>query len=215
MRNRYDPFDPFNRPMHGGPHRRVRVPVRTEGDPLEEEGSAMPERTTEATSEQQTAEAARDLEQELAACREALEAAQAEAAEWKDRCLRMQADLENTRKRLERRYAEELEREKERILQAMLPLADHLEAALQHATGEDEALRQGVELTLKAFRDTLASLGVKPIEALNKPFDPNLHEAVAVEPSAEVAPGTVVAEERTGYTYRDRLLRPTRVRVSQ
>ena len=156
-------------------------------------------------------ESARELE----TCLQQLEAARAEAAEWKERYLRMRADLENTRKRLERRYAEELEREKERILQAMLPVADNLEAALRHANGEDPALRQGVELTLKAFRDTLASLGVRPIEALHRPFDPNLHEAVAVEAGSGAEPGTVVAEERTGYTYRERVLRPARVRVSQ
>ncbi|MCD6289137.1 MAG: nucleotide exchange factor GrpE [Anaerolineae bacterium] len=212
-------YDPFTRPVRIGPKRRIRVPVRTEGDapgteqqPKQDKphvGAKGGEETTIPNTD------AVDMRQKLEMCQRELEAARAEIEEWKDRYLRAQAELDNTRKRIERRYADEAEREKENILRAMLPLADNLEAALRHANGADRALQEGVALTLKLFRDTLASFGVKPIETRDQPFDPNLHEAVGVEKTSEVEPGTVVAEEQTGYTYRDRLLRPARVRVSK
>ncbi|NOZ29541.1 MAG: nucleotide exchange factor GrpE [Chloroflexi bacterium] len=212
--NRYFYDDPFGRPWRAGRPRRVRVPVRvedetptTEEQPMHEETIAKPTMSQEAMSDQTEFKT-------LTECQEALEKARAEAAEWKDRYLRLQADLENMRKRLERRYAAEAEREKERILQAMLPVADHLEFALRHASGRDEPLQQGVALTLKAFQDALAALDVRPIEAKDQPFDPNVHEAVGVEPTSAVEPGIVVAEEQKGYTYGDRVLRPARVRVS-
>jgi len=137
-----------------------------------------------------------------------------ETINWKDRYLRMQADLVNLRRRLEQRYAEQAGQEKARLLHDLLPLADHLEMALQHADGSADSLRQGVELTLKSFLDTLQRHGVEPMETVGKPFDPNLHEAVGVELEHEVASGTVVAEERKGYLLNGKLLRPARVRVS-
>jgi molecular chaperone GrpE len=143
-----------------------------------------------------------------------LEKIEAEAAEWKEKYLRLAAEQENHRQRLERNYAAQAQQEKERVLRDMLPLADNLERALAHAAEEEAALQKGVALTLKAFTGTLARHGVEAIAALGQPFDPNLHEAVGYAPGSAQAPGTVVAVEETGYTHGGKLLRPARVWVA-
>jgi molecular chaperone GrpE len=143
-----------------------------------------------------------------------LEQLEAEAAEWKEKYLRLAAEQENTRQRLERNYAARAQQEKEQVLRDMLPLADNLERALAHAVEEEAALKEGVALTLKAFAGTLARHGVVAIAALGQPFDPNLHEAVGYASGSDQTPGMVVAVDETGYTHGGTLLRPARVWVA-
>lgn len=139
-----------------------------------------------------------------------------EMNEWKDRYLRLAADMDNTKKRLERYYANLTEQQKDRLLLDLLPVIDNLERALWHASsGADEmGLRDGVELTLKLFLDTLAKYGVDVIDPQGEPFDPELHEAIAVLPNPELPPHTVAAVELKGYQVGDRLLRAARVLVT-
>lgn len=139
-----------------------------------------------------------------------------EAAEWKERYARLYAELENHKKRLDRRYAIQAGQEKERLLLNMLPLADNLERALLHSDGSeaDERLQEGVRITLKAFREVLTKYGVRPFEALGQPFDPELHEAAGVVPDPNFPPGAVVSEEQKGYLLGEKLLRPARVLVA-
>lgn len=141
---------------------------------------------------------------------------QAEAAEWQDKYTRLYAELENSKKRLARLYANQAEQDKEHLLRDMLPLADNLERALANASGVEAAgeLRQGVALTLKAFVDALAKHGVRPIQAQGQPFDPELHEAAGAVRHPALPPGTVVRVEQKGYTVGDKLLRPARVLVA-
>jgi molecular chaperone GrpE len=139
---------------------------------------------------------------------------ESEAAEWKEKYLRLAAEQENHRQRLERNYASQAQQEKEQVLRDMLPLADNLERTLAHAAGEGAALQEGVALTLKAFANALARHRVKRIDALGQPFDPNLHEAVGHSSESNQAPGTVTAVEETGYTHDGKLLRPARVWVA-
>lgn len=192
------------------PPRRIRIPARMEE-------SSIPAGEPSVTSPEEQAEpvGAGEVRGSSEPCREALEAARREAEEWKDRYIRLRAEWENARKRMEQRYADEAEREKERLLRSILPIIDHLEAALRYRDSDPKQLIEGIELTLKALKDTLAAWGVQPIEALHAPFDPTLHEAVGVENVAELPSDTVVAEEQKGYTYGERLLRPARVRVNR
>jgi len=139
-----------------------------------------------------------------------------DADEWKDKYLRAQADLANTKKRLERRYANEAARQTDALLRDVLPLADNLERALAHNNGDTaaEGLHEGVRLTLKALNAMLAKYDVQAMPARGQPFDPARHEAVSVIQHPEVAPGTIAQVEQTGYMVGDRVLRPARVVVA-
>jgi molecular chaperone GrpE len=147
---------------------------------------------------------------------ERLEQLQAEAAEWEDKYVRSYAEMENSKKRLARHYANQLEQERERLLRDMLLVADNLERALAYAyeNQAEPGMRPGVELTLKAFSDALAKYGVRPIKAQGQSFDPELHEAVGVISHPALPPHTVVRVEQTGYTIGDKLLRPALVMVT-
>ena len=146
---------------------------------------------------------------------EELNAIRQEAAEYKDKYLRAAAELENTKKRLERRYADQAEEEKKRLLRNFLTVADNLERALAHsdAASHGGSLRDGVKLTYQELQRLLRQEGVEPLEAMGQPFDPYYHEAVlTIACDDEV--DTVVEERQKGYLYRGQLLRPAKVEVA-
>jgi molecular chaperone GrpE len=103
------------------------------------------------------------------------------------------------------------------LIKQLLPLADNLEKAIDHSHNETSvnALREGVELTLKGLMDVLQKAGVETIEAVGGPFDPNFHEAVSEAADDRVETGTVIKELQKGYTLNQRLLRPSMVIVSR
>jgi molecular chaperone GrpE len=135
-----------------------------------------------------------------------------------EKFLRAYADLDNFKKRVEKDKADSLKYAIEGLLKDLLPFIDNLERAVDHAADEksehSEALIAGVELTLKDLKRALENHGLKPIEAVGKPFDPGLHEAMMQVESDAYASQTVVEEFQKGYLLRDRLLRPSRVSVS-
>ncbi len=137
-----------------------------------------------------------------------------EALVWRERYARVQADLANTKKRLEKRYASEAEQAHHALLRDMLPVADNLESALQHSSNDASDLRQGVALTLRAFLETMKRHGVEPISAKDQLFDPTLHEAMAQIEVTNTAPGHVAQVLQTGYTIDGELLRPAQVIVA-
>ena len=135
---------------------------------------------------------------------------------WQEQYARLQADLDNTKKRIEKRYTQRHDDLRIQMLQDFLPLADHLEAALAHS-GEganDDALRLGVELTLKAFLDTLGKYGVQVIDPAGEEFNPELHEAVGVIDDPDTPSGHVAKVMQRGYTIDGRVIRPARVLVA-
>jgi molecular chaperone GrpE len=138
------------------------------------------------------------------------------AEEWRDRYLRLAADLDNEKKRLAQNYARRAHETEARLIRDLLPLVDNLQRALEHATSGERAggFVPGVQLSLKEFMDTLNKHGVEKIEALGQPFDPNLHEAVGSTSHPGYPSGTVVHVEQQGYLYNDRLLRPARVIIA-
>ena len=137
----------------------------------------------------------------------------ARLAAEEQRYLRLRAEFENFKKRLER---EREERERRALASAfldLLPVVDNLERALIAKGGVDD-LRKGVELVARQLVEILRRFGLAEIPAVGQPFDPRVHEAVAREESDEVEVPTVVAELQRGYWLNERLLRPAMVKVA-
>jgi molecular chaperone GrpE len=134
--------------------------------------------------------------------------------DWQSLALRLQADMDNYRKRQVRRADDAVAVERERLLRLMLPVADNLTRALNQDGQVDEVLRQGVELTHRELMRLLEAEGVTRLEAVGQTFSPELHEAVATVMTEAEAAGTVVEEVESGYKLGERLLRPARVVVS-
>lgn len=158
--------------------------------------------------------AATPEQEQLGTATAEFEAARAEIAKMEERLLRSQADFENYRRRVQREKEELTQYANQKLLLNLLPVLDNLERALATPAMEgDEKLRQGVDLTARSFRDTLAKEGVTAIEALGQHFDPNLHEAVMTEESDEHEDGQIIFEFLKGYRLGDRVIRPSMVKV--
>lgn len=136
--------------------------------------------------------------------------------EYYDRLLRKAAEFDNYRKRVERERREQADYAAAEVLGDLLPLVDDLERALQAGPSAGvDAYRKGVELIHRQMLDLLRRRGVTPVEAVGQPFDPNVHQAVAHEAVPGREEGEVVEEFRRGYRLRDRLLRPSMVKVAK
>jgi molecular chaperone GrpE len=148
---------------------------------------------------------------------EEMEALKEELETWRDRALRLQAEIENFRKRQRRLAEDRIEANRARLLRNFLMIADDLERALNAEGGDETSLREGVEVTQRSLSQFLKQEGVESIEAEGETFDPAWHEAVGtVSPeTAGVEQGTVVGVTRTGYRLNGRLLRPARVVVAK
>jgi molecular chaperone GrpE len=136
--------------------------------------------------------------------------------EWRDRALRLQAEMENFRKRQRRLTEEAIMADRERLLRLFLQIGDDLERALKADETHAEDLRQGVHLTYQTLMRILEQEGVKPIRPQGQPFDPAWHEAVGSVPHqvAGVRSNTVFEVDQEGYSLGGRLLRPARVLVA-
>ena len=146
---------------------------------------------------------------------EALTALRAEKDALQDRLLRMAAEFDNYRKRIDRERREQSDAAAESVLLDLLPIVDDLERALQApATGDADAYRAGVELILRGMQDVLRRRGVTPIDTTDADFDPRVHQAVSQEPSEMHRPGQIIAEFRRGYMLGERLLRAAMVKVA-
>lgn len=137
-------------------------------------------------------------------------------AQLRDLQLRTQAEIQNIQKRAEREAESARKYALERFAGSLIDVVDNLERALD-ATPESEAtkaLREGVVLTHKAFLDALRRHAVEQVDPLGEPFNPELHQAVSMQPSATAEPNTVTAVLAKGYTLSGRLLRPAMVMVA-
>ena len=163
---------------------------------------------------------------------------QDELRAWRERALRLQADMDNYRKRQQRLAQAEIQSERERLLGSFLEVVDDLERALAAQSADSTVphdgdrgsgrlhskaglpsqadLYRGVQLTHRSAQRLLQKEGVESIEARNQPFDPNWHEAVASVPrnGHQVDPGTVIQVLQPGYRLGDDLLRPAKVVVA-
>jgi molecular chaperone GrpE len=143
------------------------------------------------------------------------DAAAEEAAPPDERYLRLAADFENFRRRKNQELLDRSRYASEAAARALLPVLDNLHRALDHAPESSrEDLVNGLELVVREFESRLEDLGVSPIEALGRPFDPAVHEALGGEDADGVDVDTVNAELQRGYRLHDRVLRPALVRVA-
>jgi molecular chaperone GrpE len=135
--------------------------------------------------------------------------------ELNNKYLRLYADFENYRKRVNKDKEELVRYGNETLLYELLPILDNLELALKHVSDEsDTGLVQGVEITLKELLRTLEKFGLTRIEAVNRVFDPAVHHAMAQVERDDMEEKMVAEELRAGYLYRDKVLRPSLVMVS-
>lgn len=145
-----------------------------------------------------------------------LAAAQRQAAEMKDRYLRLQAEWDNYRKRTAAERESERVRASEKLVTDLIPVIDDLERALDHAkqTGEGGTLTEGVEAVLNKFLQILEKSKVTQIAAEGEPFDPMKHQAVGTQEDASVPEETVLTVYQKGYQMGERVLRPSMVVTS-
>jgi len=132
-----------------------------------------------------------------------------------DRLARMQADFDNARKRAQREQQEFREYASADTVKAILPILDSMERALHASAAEKSDLRNGVELIYKQLLDALTKLGLRPIPAKGEPFDPRLHEAIEMVDTSEAEDHQILEELQRGYKFKDRLLRPSMVKVAR
>jgi molecular chaperone GrpE len=144
-----------------------------------------------------------------------LEAANARADENYNKFLLAMADFENYKKRMERDVARIADAGRRELLKSFLPVIDNLERALSFEDASADALRNGVQQTLKGFEAVLGLQGVKPISVKGHKFDPKIAEAIGTHEAEGVEDDTVLEEAQKGYTIGDELLRPAKVIVAK
>lgn len=143
---------------------------------------------------------------------------QSQLADQHELMLRIKADAENARRRASLDVEKAHKFALEKFAGDLLPVVDNLERALSFINREDEAFKgiiEGVELTMKSFLDTVAKYGVVQIDPAGQPFNPDQHQAMSIQPSADVPPNTVTFVLQKGYELNGRLLRPAMVGVSK
>jgi molecular chaperone GrpE len=151
---------------------------------------------------------------------EIVEAYHNELAEQKEKYLRLYAEFENYKKMVQKEREELINYANEKFIKDLLPIIDNFELAVKHASGEDsskwiENMKKGVDNTLKEILRILEKYGVKPIDSLGQPFNPEVHHAVTTVEVDDKEENIVVEELRKGYFYKDKLLRESLVAVSK
>lgn len=144
-----------------------------------------------------------------------LEEAQQKATEYHDRILRMQAEIENLRKRAQRDLSNAHKYAIEKLAGELLQVKDSLELGLGAGDADAAKLQEGTELTLKILTTILQKYAIEEVNPDGETFDPNLHQAMTMQESAEHEPNTVISVMQKGYTLHDRLLRPAMVIVAK
>ena len=205
-------FSKLRRLMNGNVEKREEWMSETKVNEKFGNDSKAPEEKI--VTEERESEAERDLEKERADT-------QKEIVDLRDKMLRMAAENENFKKRVEREQQIRLKYAGEIIFGKMLPVVDNLERAVDQGLVEGvpaeknlAALLEGVQLTLKSLVATLEKFEVKQIESVGKPFDPQYQEALTLIESDTIPANEVVTELEKGYYYKDRLLRAAKVVVS-
>ncbi|MBP9763727.1 MAG: nucleotide exchange factor GrpE [Gammaproteobacteria bacterium] len=144
-----------------------------------------------------------------------LEEARRKAAENWDLFLRTRADADNIRRRATIDVENAHKYGVERLARELLAVVDSLDHGLAAVNADNNALKEGMELTYKLLLDTLTKFGILAINPVSEPFDPMKHEALTAQVKNDVEPNTVLIVVQKGFTLQDRLLRPARVIVSK
>lgn len=144
--------------------------------------------------------------------------AEEECRRAEDKLLRIQAEMQNLRRRTEQDIERAHKFGQEKFSSELLVVMDNLERALNAASEHDDevvkAIHEGVNLTLKSFADCFAKFNIEEVDPMGEPFDPALHQAMSIQENGEVEPNTVIAVMQKGYTLHGRVLRPAMVMVS-
>lgn len=161
--------------------------------------------------------AATDLNLEQALMK--LAEAEQRADQARDDLLRVQAEMQNLRRRTQQDVEKAHKFGQEKFSAELLSVIDNLERALAAASAhEDEtvkAIYEGVDLTLKSFMDCFSKFHIETVDPMGEPFDPSLHQAMSIQENPDVEPNTVIAVMQKGYTLHGRVLRPAMVMVSK
>lgn len=160
-----------------------------------------------------------DPEMGLARALERLQQTEMVIRRHQDDVLRVQAEMQNLRRRTEQDVEKAHKFGQERLVAELLPVVDNLERALAAVTDLDKAgtraLYDGVDLTLKSFLESLRKFNVEAIDPLGEPFDPLRHQAILIVEKPDLEPNTVTAVMQKGYTLHGRVIRPAMVMVSK
>ena len=185
------------------------------------ENEASPELATEDASvadAQDTPEGEQPAD-EMSLLQEQLEAAEAAAGMARDELLRVQAEMQNLRRRTEQDIEKAHKFGQEKFSTELLAVMDNLERSAAAAeASEDEAvqaIKEGVELTLKGFMDCFKRFNIEAVDPLGEPFDPQLHQAMSIQESPDAEPNSVIAVMQKGDTLHGRVIRPAMVMVSK
>ena len=176
------------------------------------------EEELKAAAESESAETAED---EQGAELSETEALQAQVQDFQEQMLRAQAEMQNVRRRAELDVEKAHKFALEKFVKELLPVADSLEKAVESTEGQEAAgdlvasIREGVEMTLNLFMNSLKKFSVAQVNPVGEPFDPQLHEAMSMVPAPDAEPNSVVAVVQKGYTLNERLVRPAMVVVAQ
>ena len=166
-------------------------------------------------NEQNETEDLPSLEQAL----EKIEEAELAADKAKDDVLRVQAEMQNLRRRTEQDVEKAHKYGQEKFSIELLSVMDNLERALDAASQHDDesvkAIYDGVNLTLKSFMDCFSKFNIEVIDPLGEPFDPQKHQAMSIQENPEAEPNTVISVLQKGYTLHGRVIRPAMVMVSK
>ncbi len=189
----------------------------------EQNAQQAEQQAAEATQEQDSAPANEDAPvdenaQRIYELETALSEAQATIKEQQDAVLRARAEMENARRRAEGEVEKARKFALERFAGELLPVIDNLERAIEVGDAENEAVKpllEGVEMTRKSFISSVEKFGLATVDPQGESFNPDLHQAMSMQESAEHEPNTVMAVMQKGYTLNGRLLRPAMVMVSR
>ncbi len=194
-------------------------------DPTRADESTTGSETAEATLDEVNAEIEAELMDEMDAEQKPAQPAQPvseqlleQVAKANDQVLRVQAEMQNVRRRAERDVESAHKFALDKFAADLLPVVDNLERALAAIDSEDEgqkSVAEGIELTLKTFMDVLVRFKIEAIDPAGQPFDADLHQAVSMVPNPDLEANTVMDVFQKGYTLNGRLVRPAMVVVSQ
>lgn len=185
-------------------------------EPGEESPLAVEEQQEQAEKPPEPQASASD---ELTMALAKLEEAERAAGQARDDLLRMQAEMQNLRRRTEQDVEKAHKFGLEKFSIELLTVMDNLERALSAAADHDDetvkAIHEGVDLTLKSFSDCFGKFNIEAVDPLGEPFDPAMHQAMTIQENPDVEPNTVIAVMQKGYTLHGRVIRPAMVAVSK
>ena len=185
---------------------------------LEEESETSPQETEHVEAAETPAKEAEEAAPEPPTLEAQLETAEKQNKDLQDRLLRLNAELENYKKRMAKENAEKFKYYHTGLIKELLPALDSMERALEHGQKENatiEAILEGIEMVYKLNQEALEKFSVSKVKAIGEPFDPTVHQAVGTVESDTIPEDHVVDQFQVGYLLHDRVIRPAMVRVSK